>query len=433
MNKYSSESLRSDVGFSIDDSFGDMEMEAVLAEVRASDENQAFNVGIGGSVYRGAETYGKRIYFGACDKNIYCLALDGKEVWKFSTGDVVCEPAVHNGVVYVGSFDTCVYALNADNGGPMWKFSTDGKVGSKPLFHKGKIYFGSEDGNIYAVNENGGLVWKCNTQGPIFCDIFAHGDRLIIGSGDGCVYCFTPDGELVWKFSTGNSKLVGSAVVHKGTIFVPSTDHSLYALTLDGKLRWRLETGGSLSTMRPGVCEDMIYFGSRDNTIYAVDTEGKLIWKYKTSSMIINSPVVYNDIAYVGSCDYNVYALRARTGELVWKFPTKASVIARALIVNDVIYIGSWDCNLYAITTDGQFLWKFHTALSYTAPVDVKYAHGKSRFELVWRPDMETGKGKAKEEMDVKDYGSFSGSYMKKEEGGYVGSGKRSYIKKRDF
>ena len=46
------------------------------------------------------------------------------EQWSFTTGSsVLSSPAVANGVVYVGSNDNNVYALNATSGAKLWSFT----------------------------------------------------------------------------------------------------------------------------------------------------------------------------------------------------------------------------------------------------------------------------------------------------------------------
>ena len=48
-------------------------------------------------------------------------------LWVFNTnGKVWSSPAVVNGVVYFGSFDHNVYAVNAKDGTKIWNFSTGG-------------------------------------------------------------------------------------------------------------------------------------------------------------------------------------------------------------------------------------------------------------------------------------------------------------------
>ena len=55
--------------------------------------------------------------------------LNPKELWSYTTGgEVLSSPAVVNGVVYVGSFDHDVYALNATNGAQLWNYTTEGWI-----------------------------------------------------------------------------------------------------------------------------------------------------------------------------------------------------------------------------------------------------------------------------------------------------------------
>jgi outer membrane protein assembly factor BamB len=53
-------------------------------------------------------------------------------------------------VVYVGSSDDNIYALNASTGALLWSYTTGGKVGASPAVANGMLYVGSEDYNIYA-------------------------------------------------------------------------------------------------------------------------------------------------------------------------------------------------------------------------------------------------------------------------------------------
>ena len=59
-------------------------------------------------------------------------------------------PVVANGVVYAGSDDNSVYALNARTGAKLWSYATGKPVQSSPAVANGMIYVGSEDGKIYA-------------------------------------------------------------------------------------------------------------------------------------------------------------------------------------------------------------------------------------------------------------------------------------------
>ena len=53
--------------------------------------------------------------------------------WRYQTGNSVFgSPAVVNGIVYMGSLDQYLYALNADTGVLVWKYKTGGQGDSSP-------------------------------------------------------------------------------------------------------------------------------------------------------------------------------------------------------------------------------------------------------------------------------------------------------------
>ena len=73
--------------------------------------------------------------------------------WKFETGDSVSSsPAVVDGVVYFGSYDNHLYALDTKTGEEQWKFETGDSVFSSPAVSDGVVYFGSHDNYLYAVD-----------------------------------------------------------------------------------------------------------------------------------------------------------------------------------------------------------------------------------------------------------------------------------------
>src|SRR6476659_3716762 len=73
--------------------------------------------------------------------------------WKFPTGDrVVSSPVWSNGVIYFGSDDHNLYAVDASTGRQNWKFSTLGPVPSTPAVAGGVVYFASYDGKLYALD-----------------------------------------------------------------------------------------------------------------------------------------------------------------------------------------------------------------------------------------------------------------------------------------
>lgn len=70
--------------------------------------------------------------------------------WVFQTGNFISSsPAVVNGIVYVGSFDGNLYAIDAISGTKEWTYKI-GSIDSSPAVVNGVVYVGSDDHNLYA-------------------------------------------------------------------------------------------------------------------------------------------------------------------------------------------------------------------------------------------------------------------------------------------
>jgi hypothetical protein len=61
-------------------------------------------------------------------------------------------------VLYAGSSDGHVYALDASNGTELWRFVTGDSVTSSPAVADGVVYIGSADDRLYAFDLAGGLA-----------------------------------------------------------------------------------------------------------------------------------------------------------------------------------------------------------------------------------------------------------------------------------
>jgi outer membrane protein assembly factor BamB len=117
--------------------------------------------------------------------------------WAVTTGDIVfSSPAVVNGVVYVGSFDHKVYALDAATGAVEWTTTTGGAVESSPAVANGVVYIGAwDDHTVYALDAgSGATLWTQTTGGYIYPSPAVANGVLYIGSGDAKMYAFALPG-----------------------------------------------------------------------------------------------------------------------------------------------------------------------------------------------------------------------------------------------
>jgi outer membrane protein assembly factor BamB len=322
--------------------------------------------------------------------------------WKFATGSrIVSSPVWSDGVLFFGSDDGNVYALDAATGHQNWKFSTRGPVPSSPAVAEGRVYFVSYDGRFYAVDSRTGkLQWKFKTGGerrfeakglhgmqpktqtfPDPYDVYlsspvvAQG-TVYFGSSDGNLYALdSATGELRWKFRTGDV-VHASPAYADGTVFVGSWDSYFYALdATTGMERWRFQGGedplihnqvGFQSS--PAVAGGVVYTGCRDSNVYALDAAtGKEKWRvYNQMSWVNSSPaIVQGKVLYATSDSRLFRAVDAAKGKPLFQRELKAYVFSSPAVADGVVYLGVLNGTLEARDLKtGDLLWEFQTEAS---------------------------------------------------------------------
>jgi eukaryotic-like serine/threonine-protein kinase len=295
------------------------------------------------------------LYIGCYDTNLYALnAGDGSFLWKFPTeGGIASTPCVHQDLVVVGSEDRNLYAVSRQLGTQVWTFTTRGCIRSSPQVEYGHCFVGSDDGCLYAVNVlSGRQVWQFQSAAPVRSTPLVVGEVIYIGSDDGYVYALDlRSGTIKWKYNT-NRRVTSSASFDENLIFIGSADGHLYGINArSGWPVWRFRTKGYILST-PAVANGLVYVGSTDGNVYAVEANtGREHWKYEAGSAITSSPAVANEVLYVGSNNGVVHALQARKGERVWQHITGGPVPSSPVVSQGVVYIGSTDHYVYALPT----------------------------------------------------------------------------------
>jgi C1A family cysteine protease/outer membrane protein assembly factor BamB len=325
--------------------------------------NVMWNFKTNGPVYSSPTISGDVLYIGSNDKNVYAInATTGDEIWHYATGaHIDSSPAVADGVVYIGSWDRNIYALDAATGAKIWNFTTEGEVRASPTVVNGIVYVGSignqslynpnATSNFYAINAvTGTKIWNYSTSyEPRSSPAVANG-LVYFGTFDRYLYALNAStGAEVWTFTAGEF-VDSSPAVANGIVYVGSGDTSIYAINATtGDEIWHYDTGGWVESS-PAVANGVVYIGSKDTRVYALNaTTGTKIWDYPTGAAVLSSPAVANGIVYVGSLDKNVYALNAATGAKLWSFTTGSYVFSSPAVANGAVYFGSWDHNIYAL------------------------------------------------------------------------------------
>jgi outer membrane protein assembly factor BamB len=304
------------------------------------------------------------VYFGSSDGKLYAVDVKtGKELWRFQTEySIWSDPCVADGVVYIGSGDKSLYAVDLKGGKELWRFKTGNSISSDPCVWEGVVYFGSDDKNLYAVNaKTGKEVWRFKTEhavktSPSFWEgvIYFEGDDNIIYAVD------AKTGKEVWRVTEEKEIWTSQTPsVIDGMVYFRGGDDTLYGVDAKTgeevlKFRWKSCIGSwCLSDGVVYFCGNKGPFECVDcDTLYAVDiTSGLELWQ--TSCWVNSYLCVVDGVVYVMD-KYDLCAIDTHTGKELWRFETKLSSDGGAqfsspCVVDGVVYFGSPDGYVYAV------------------------------------------------------------------------------------
>jgi outer membrane protein assembly factor BamB len=299
-----------------------------LHAVNAATGAQEWSAGVGGPINASPAVTpdGSRTeaFVGSENGNVYALAGARAQLaqvlWTFPTGAAVeSSPTLAGGVVYVGSDNDTVYAINAGTGQSVWSFTTTGPVNSSPTVANGVVYVGSDGGIVYALNAaTGAELWSFDTV-PVAATVSSPAVAsgvVYVGVGNGEVFAIdAATGVQLWSYATASGagkSGASSPAVAGGVVYVGSAS-GVYAFNAaTGTVLWN--GGPALGSVT--VANGVVYSGSAFRQIYALSAAtGAVLWSYATGGAVASSPAVANGVVYTGSNDGNIYAFDLSAGQ----------------------------------------------------------------------------------------------------------------------
>lgn len=208
--------------------------DAFLHAVNAQSGRRAWRVDAGSPVRSTPVLVGELAYFGTEDGDLFCVDLRGNVKWRFKAKRALTSsPVYSNGVIYICSVDTLLYALDAKSGYILWRFRMSKASISTPYIADNFIFTGSVDSHIYCVDIHSAReIWNFTTDNQVTSSPLSHQDSVYCGSVDGAMYCLEfRTGRLRWKYQTGGP-ITGSPIIANDVLYFGSNDHKIYAIVL---------------------------------------------------------------------------------------------------------------------------------------------------------------------------------------------------------
>lgn len=265
---------------------------------------------------------GNTVYWGSGDGHVYAVnSLTGNVEWKYKTENVVhATPVFYKNAVLIGSFDGYFYSLDKDNGALNWKFKTigaryfpKGEIQRAATIDNGIVYFGSRDYNLYALNaETGRGVWNLKQpQGWITAKPIVHNGNVYVGTSDAHIfYSINKDSGIVnWTIPT-IMRVYGTATINKDIVYFGTFDGRVMGIDhLTGETKFEYQTQKSKDNYKTIFNEKGEF--KKGFVLYGKDyleVEARI----HSLGSILSSPLIENQHIYFGSSDGYMYALKLK-------------------------------------------------------------------------------------------------------------------------
>jgi outer membrane protein assembly factor BamB len=237
--------------------------------------------------------------------NTYSLvaldAADGGLTWESPISSTVdpnflYNPSYVNGVIYINTWSSGLYAFDAASGAPKWFFNT-GLSASNAAVSDGVVYVGTEGTVVTAIDAaTGAYKWSFVNPGNSNGSATVYGDAVYIGSNNFMYAIHKADGTLKWKYQAlGGQNNIGdnthsmvghfsAAVISNGILYAGSDDNLTYALDAETGAMVANYPNSMLqirnSAPAPAVANEMVFTSREDNKLYVFDAHLTLKWLF---------------------------------------------------------------------------------------------------------------------------------------------------------
>lgn len=269
------------------------------------------------------------VYLGSENGDVVALDVaDGNAKWHSQVGiEILADPAVGSGVVVVKGSSGDVVALNLETGAEQWRYGTESPAltlrgTAAPIIAQGGVFIGTATGKVIVViAENGQPAWETRLAVPsgstelqriVDVDskpVLFGGVLYNVAYNGSLVAVDVRNGNTIWKREYSSFQNITLA---EGRLFLTDASDTVSALNLDGGIElWsNTDYNGRLLTA-PVQFGNYIVVGDSMGYLHFLDIlNGRTVGRLDVGEEVYTAPVVDGDTLYLQTRDGSLLAVR---------------------------------------------------------------------------------------------------------------------------
>lgn len=228
-------------------------------------------------------------------------------LWKFKTGGPLhASPVIANGILYIGSTDGKLYALDAKQWGIWWVFDAGDAIRYSATVVGNRVYFSARNNKVYALDaKTGEKLWEFKSKSWMDAPPIVSDNKVYVGAFPSKIYLLNARTGTLEAMRERTVRIQGIEYGCAKGVFRPIFPEHNADL-------WRGQTNGSESY--PVTANGVVYIGARNGKLHAFDVVSKSeTWTYQLGSFVDAAPAISDGILYAASGDGSVYAFTNAT------------------------------------------------------------------------------------------------------------------------
>jgi outer membrane protein assembly factor BamB len=252
-------------------------------------------------------------------------------------------PVLADGVLYVGSDDRRLYALDARTGDELWRYDAGSALQGSATIANGMLFASSEDGTLHAIDlATHGVAWQA--MGVEDVGLVVDGIVYVAGSANRAVGYDAATGTERWSWIAPAA--VQRLTVADGTAYVTVAGGTLHAISVaDGTARWPAVQTLSNEAAFPILTPDRIVVSTIQNPgepvgqlLFIDRASGAIVAQFRTpSGLQVSASAIVDGTLYAPTQGDGTYALRVADGTTVWHQPVDGDGFTPAALADGLL------------------------------------------------------------------------------------------------